>query len=196
MDKPDYFRATNLAYEILARDEMSLPINLFTILKHFDTLIVISYTEIAKRFNMTYWEYIKIAPSEHGFLQRSSSNPWQAYIVYNDKKDKKTIRFTIAHELGHYVLEHTEDGDLENKEANCFARNLLCPIPVAFNFRLENPDEYMEVFAISAPMAKISIEHGGSDLHYISAHLFQVVTDLAVRCLFEQKCSYFNEKYA
>lgn len=196
MDKPDYFRATNLAYEILARDELSLPINLFKILTHFDTLIVISYSEMAKRFNMTYWEYLQIAPSEYGFLQRSSSNPWQAYIIYNDKKDKKTVRFTIAHELGHYVLEHTEDDDLSNKEANCFARNLLCPIPVAFNFRLEKPNEYMAAFAVSAPMAKISIEHSKSDLHYISMHLFQIVTNLAARCLFEQNGSYFNENYA
>lgn len=70
----------------------------------------------------------------------------QYLIYYNETMPKKHIRFTIAHELGHVMLDHharfgvpilkrSSLGDrqyqqLEN-EASCFARNLLCPAPLA-----------------------------------------------------------------
>lgn len=70
-------------------------------------------------------------------------NGFGRYIVfYNEEKIKQRIRFTIAHELGHIFLNHHEEygkSVLERggvtptlyerieHEADCFARNLLCP---------------------------------------------------------------------
>lgn len=50
-------------------------------------------------------------------------------IAYNDRKAAKNSRrmlFTLAHELGHVWLDHTELSDLAEKEAN-FLPNILSP---------------------------------------------------------------------
>lgn len=60
-------------------------------------------------------------------------------ILYNEKRSPALrIRFSVAHELGHILLGHHAETDeekrfdrelyeLQEEEANCFARNLLCP---------------------------------------------------------------------
>ncbi len=195
---PDYYRATNLAYEVLTKDKLMLPINLCSILRKFKSLKIVSYTEMAKRFDMSYFEFLEIATSNYGYLQRNPKKPWQAYIIYNDKKDRTTIRFTIAHELGHYILEHVDDDDLSNKEANCFARNILCPIPVVQELNLKNHFEYMDVFAVSEPMAIVSLQRSESDYFYITHRLYHSVRRLATRYTFNRSVVYelFPEAYA
>ena len=71
----------------------------------------------------------------------------ERYIIYyNDTNNNKGLeRFTIAHELGHIFLRHHQDANTDillrknicslryqkyENEANCFARNLLSPIPL------------------------------------------------------------------
>lgn len=76
-------------------------------------------------------------------------------ILYNDSisNTKQRIRFNIAHEIGHNVLGHNApnvkwalaygDNGQPNKtlyeelekETNCFARNLLCPVSIIGNIR-------------------------------------------------------------
>lgn len=68
--------------------------------------------------------------------------PGRGYLIlYNEKQSKKRIRFSIAHELGHIMLGHLEDGRTEisgaglddftyfnmEGEANTFAGNFLAP---------------------------------------------------------------------
>ena len=70
-------------------------------------------------------------------------------IVYNEKKSKKRIRFSLAHELAHIVLDHLNDerteidrGGLDDityyameGAANTFAGNFLAP-PILIHERL------------------------------------------------------------
>lgn len=70
-------------------------------------------------------------------------------IVYNEKKSKKRIRFSLAHELGHIILNHLSDerteidrGGLDDityykmeGAANTFAGNFLAP-PILIHERL------------------------------------------------------------
>ncbi len=53
-------------------------------------------------------------------------------IIYNDSDDFFRIRWTIAHELGHYYLNHNFENqneyDAQEIEANYFASQLLMPI--------------------------------------------------------------------
>ena len=44
------------------------------------------------------------------------------YIFYDDSMYDRRIRFTIMHEIGHIVLDHTEHSDLAESEANFFAK--------------------------------------------------------------------------
>ncbi|PIP15294.1 hypothetical protein COX47_00420 [Candidatus Roizmanbacteria bacterium CG23_combo_of_CG06-09_8_20_14_all_35_49] len=63
----------------------------------------------------------------------------KAVIGYNDDKHHNRKRFTVAHEIGHLILGHTQQNyDLENKsiddtEANQFAAELLMPLEMLKN---------------------------------------------------------------
>jgi Zn-dependent peptidase ImmA (M78 family) len=63
-------------------------------------------------------------------------------IRYRKGTSEVRARFTVAHELGHIILEHISfDGsssrcsvDAQEKEANTFASGLLIPVPDLRNF--------------------------------------------------------------
>ena len=81
-------------------------------------------------------------------------------IVYNEKKPKKRIQFSLAHELGHIILEHLNDerteikrGGLDNityfameGAANTFAGNFLAP-PILIHERLSG--QQFDIFDIA-----------------------------------------------
>lgn len=52
--------------------------------------------------------------SEDGFSVEKNIGEW--YIYYNDKKDYGRINNTIMHEIGHIVLDHSEDSELAEKK--------------------------------------------------------------------------------
>ena len=58
-----------------------------------------------------------IKKSEDGFSVERTNGQW--YIYYNDEKDYGRVNHTIMHEIGHIVLDHTEDSELAEKEGQC-----------------------------------------------------------------------------
>lgn len=97
--------------------------------------------------------------SEDGF---STYKNGKYTIYYNSGQNPKRIRFTFAHEIGHIVLYHhlktqipllARNGIIENdcleKEANCFARNLLAPAYLVRNLNKNNIDSLSEIFNVS-----------------------------------------------
>ena len=98
-------------------------------------------------------ERLILAASSDGFTIRKG----RSYVLcYNDAPDVPDTRkrFTLAHELGHYVLRHRTDGDKEEREANCFARNLLAPRLLAIDRGIEFAD-YPCAFGISRAAARL-----------------------------------------
>ncbi|MFK7695371.1 ImmA/IrrE family metallo-endopeptidase [Paenibacillus sp. HJGM_3] len=52
----------------------------------------------------------------------------QALIFYNEEVDSPgRFNWTLGHELGHVLLEHKQDGDIEEVEAHFFAANFYMP---------------------------------------------------------------------
>lgn len=176
---PDYGKATNAAYNILKDYVGPFPqIDIIGIVKSLPNISVHTYSEIARKFDITYYEFLQIAPSEHGYvLFNNAQKKWT--INYNDLKDECTIRFTLAHELGHITLEHTEDDDIARCEADCFARNILCPVPVRNGFNLATVDDYCKCFNISEPMATVTINLNKSDNYYITQYHYNAIEDKA-----------------
>mgnify|MGYP000044438232 CR=1 FL=1 len=168
---PDYSTATNKAYEILSK---VYPFNLETdinkILSLFPNIAIHTYREIANRFFESFHDFMDTVPSEHGFIIRNPRTN-RVEILYNDTKDYSTIKFTLAHELGHIVLGHKEDNDISQKEANCFARNLLCPVPVIDELELKTVNDLVIVFEVGEPMATVSLNYFESDRYYIRKDL-------------------------
>lgn len=168
---PDYFTATNKAYEILSKvSPFGLETDIFRILSLFPNIAIHTYTKIAYRFFESFYDLLDTVSSEHGFSIRNPQTG-KIEIFYNDTKDYTTIKFTLAHELGHIVLGHTEDNDISQKEASCFARNLLCPVPVIDELELETVNDLVMVFEVGEPMATVSLNYFESDRYYIRKDL-------------------------
>lgn len=92
-------------------------------------------------------------------------------IVYNDKRPKNRIRFTLAHEFAHIILEHLSDERTEidrgglpdfvyymyEGSANTFAGNFLAP-PIIIDEKLSgkpfDPKSVANIFNISEKSAR------------------------------------------
>ena len=150
-DFPNYKKATNAAYKVLQNYEGPYPkIDIFKIFSKFDKIKLFTYSELAKIYNVSVLQLInEYVPSDHGFtipLHNTSEKCWVVY--YNEKKIMESIRFTLAHELGHIILEHDIDNAINRKEADCFARNLLCPVPLRDELNLTAISDYSQCFNI------------------------------------------------
>ena len=60
--------------------------------------------------------WLLIKKSEDGFSVERTNGQW--FIFYNDEKDYGRMNHTIMHEIGHIVLDHSEDSELAEKEVN------------------------------------------------------------------------------
>lgn len=92
----------------------SYPIDLFLLFKKFKNCRVVSYSTHMKKFNLTEKETISHFGSDEGC---TIYNPLKdKYIIfYNDLdtyfKVPERVRWTLAHELGHVLLEHNKISD-------------------------------------------------------------------------------------
>lgn len=168
MSESNYVIATNKAYETLIRfHEFSFPVCIFSVIRKMKNIKLYTYSEFAKRHNLSFEEFFQLAPSNFGFTIIEPSTK-RYLIIYNEQKDEPIVRFTLAHELGHIVLGHTKDNEKENKEANCYARNYLCPIPAIVEMNLKTINDYVECFYISEPMAEVAVDFRGCDYRNIT----------------------------
>ena len=177
MTEPDYHRSTNKAYEVLNKlPTFSHITNIFEILNYFKKIKIQTYSDTAMCLEMSFDSFCECVSSDYGFSIKEPSSS-KTLILYNDRKNITVIRFTLAHELGHYCLEHIEDGSCEDREANCFARNLLCPIPVATELDLNTVSDYAHFFNVSDLMAKVALDKRKCDLYNISDNNYSVLND-------------------
>lgn len=177
MTNPDYFLATNKAYEVLNNfRDFSYPTPIYSIIQNFHDIILVSYEEFANRCNQSFSEFYKSASSEFGFSIKDISTG-HTIILYNNHKDETTNRFTLAHELGHFVLNHYEDNSTEDKEANCFARNLLCPVPIVTELSLSTIYEYVNNFYVSTLMARTALDFRKRDYNNITTANYNLLND-------------------
>lgn len=176
-DTPNYHRATNEAYSLLINQEiLEIPVNLnklISLCTHPTHLM--TYSQMAARFSMTVNQYKELVPSEFGFTMKKGR---KNYILYNEEKGYYTNRFTIAHEIGHIVLNHNVDNSVARREADCFARNILCPVPFIDTFRISTTDDYTGWFHISDVAAGYCIKNLSSDQYYIEDQLYSTVDNL------------------
>lgn len=182
MTIPDYRKATNAAYQLLAqKTSFSLSTNVFAIVEELLTNCkLITYSQACFLYGYTY--EMLTAVSEFGFTIKDPHG--RRIILYNEDAPLGCIRFTIAHEIGHAVLDHhNEDDRGAEREANCFARNLLCPSPIVYMLHLDCVDDYVSIFNVSESMATVSFDKRKSDRYYITDNLFAEIQDKLEACL-------------
>lgn len=91
--------------------------------------------------------WLLIKKSEDGFSVERTNGQW--FIFYNDEKDYGRMNHTIMHEIGHIVLDHSEDSELAEKEVNFFAKYALTPPVLIHKLKLDNPESISQTFEVS-----------------------------------------------
>lgn len=142
-DKIDFDNIQKTAWKVLmdyTNDE--IPIDVFQIIKKIPNLKLKTYQRLSEITEYSLTEIIHASQSNDGALWYISG----VYIIaYNKNMDAKRTRFTIAHELGHYFLNHLNLSQRNilarnpylsdskynqyEHEANFFAKHLLIPFP-------------------------------------------------------------------
>jgi len=101
---------------------------------------------------------------EHG---KSYFNGEEWIIIYDDRDDVATARFTLAHELGHIFLGHdlivTDDPEIKEfkkkprseQQSDTFALRLLCPVCVLNDLGIDSPERLAEYCKIPLDRANI-----------------------------------------
>lgn len=150
----DYLRAVTAAYKERARyDVRSLWFDPFLPATFVKELRVCKYSTFCSMYGFSHSELVAEYCSEDGFTLRDGS---EYIIVYNDDPSigESRRRFTMAHEIGHFVLRHRKKNDAEEREADCFARNLLAPRLLAKACHIPY-EAYPAVFQISRAAARV-----------------------------------------
>ena len=161
----NFARAVAAAYAMRKQfDTGTLRFDVFVPISVLPNLSVCQYTTFCNLHGLTLDEFLSIVPSQDGFSLRRGR---EHLIVYNNDPDipETRRRFTIAHELGHYVLNHHLQTETEEREADCFARNLLAPRLVAIKNGI-NYEDYPRVFGISSTAARMCEVREVTDRQY------------------------------
>ena len=147
-----------------------------TVVDVFDKLDIhctpINVFEIAIRLGIKIIPYsskpqevrkLMLKQSEDGFSVKRFGK-W--YIFYNDSKSEGRINNTIMHEVGHIVLDHTEDSELAEAEAKFFAKFALAPPVLIHKYKLTDIYDIAERFEISLEAANYALKFYYKWLNY------------------------------
>ena len=79
--------------------------------------------------------------------------------------DYGRINNTIMHEIGHIVLDHSEDSELAEKEVRFFAKYALVPPVLVHKLKLNDPYDIAGVFDVSFEAACYALSYE-ADVNY------------------------------
>ena len=166
----DYKRARNASWECLIECEISsLPTDLSKICRHYGIQIV-------KNSNLTV---NKLHSDERG---KAIQLDEKYYIIVRDSDSVQAQRYTIAHELGHILINSASE-----YEAERFAIGILAPACVLWGLNLKTPGEIAKACNISIKSAVIRAQR--MQLLY---ERNKFLTDPLERELYKQFENYIN----
>ena len=157
-----YKKARDLSWEILLKaDITSLPVDLSKVLKAVDVKAILYCDAFFDA------DSPKLRGSD-GFVTKIGDK--KAIYLNESKGTIQRRRFTLAHELGHIVLDHPinpiiyrnsevdENQSPTEIQANVFARDLLMPAGVLAKLHVTTVDEIMQICNVSRISAQIRLE--------------------------------------
>ena len=115
------------------------PVNCFKILKHYGFKLY------------TYAEMHSINQRLSEMCRKYSDDAfrYQNIICYNENVIDSRIRFSLMHELGHFVLEHKETSRENEEEADYFASCMLAPRVAIHKTLCRTADAIHDTFGLS-----------------------------------------------
>lgn len=162
MNYKNYQHARNAAWEILLDCKIDrLPVNLNTICRMLK-IRLLSYnaaSHLIERADL--WGAVRRTDGLTFYIHKTP------VILYDDTVLPQRALFTVAHELGHIILEHVRPGDItainrepdpkdtpEETAANQFAARLLAPACVLWSLNIHTPEEIVNLCGISRTAAE------------------------------------------
>ena len=149
-------------------DVKEIPINVFDLAKKM-RIQVIYATDLVRIHPNKLDEYF-IYSFPHSYFYYNPST--QKFLVYIDDISCRENRqkFSLAHEIMHIILGHTDQNELNETEANFGATYLLAPTSLALLWvdkgLLLNPIIIKDVFDVSAPLADIIARYNLNRITY------------------------------
>ena len=119
----------------------------------------------------TMEELNRSSDTRDGLTLRRKRGDGQLYLVlYNEAAGSLRRRnFTLAHEIGHIYLEHADDGDEQERQANSFAAQLLLPGILVERLIRQGPltaGDLCDIFFVSRQAAENRLRNMVGDLGY------------------------------
>lgn len=166
-------------------------VNLFV--RYDVTCVPVNGFELATKMGIKVIPYSAVHESKRWLLRKKSVDGFclekaegEWYIYYNDQKDYGRINHTIFHEIGHIVLDHSEDSELAEKEVKFFAKYALVPPVLVHKLKLDNPMDIADIFAVSFEAARYAfsyyqkwLQYGSSDYTDYEIKLLNLFQDVA-----------------
>ena len=158
-----YRKARNMSWRVILECGIKkLPIDLGSIADFYNIKVILySDTNLTQLFH-------KDVLAGDGFI---ANNSGEKQIFINDKiNNRNRRRFTLAHELGHGILNHNigiihyrnceidSQTDMQELQANVFARDILMPATVLAALDIHTPEEIMKLCDVSRRSAEIRAE--------------------------------------
>lgn len=116
---------------------------------------------IIKKLGYSLLKYSELSEEKRSSCLMVSDECLMLYnsIYYNDEMAISRIKFSLAHEIGHIVLNHGEYmNPLKETEANCFASNMLAPRMAIHYAKCKNQNDVVKIFHISQEAAQYSFD--------------------------------------
>ncbi len=145
-----YEKAKQTVADIIFDYELKYPINIFDLAEEMGFAVVpYSYYGDNRETLSNY--------SKDGFNQFIKSE-CKHFIYYNDAEEYDTrSNFTIAHEIGHIVLNCNDNSDESNSLADFFAAYLLAPVVLIIDKKLRSIEDIRKYFGVGFNVSKNSL---------------------------------------
>lgn len=155
MDLPG---AAAMAYRVLLDQRVDvLPVDPLVLLRKYQNVRLITYDEAADMLGMPLTTLIRQLGDVEAYSFRQGE---QCIVAYRAGGNPARQRFTLAHELGHLVLQHGGGLQAEEREADVFASYLLCPRVAVTSLRAGRGDLVERVahaFYVSLACARMAL---------------------------------------
>lgn len=172
-----FFKSAQAVYEITeGLTNFSYPLDILKVISSDKRIKLVTFSEFSQRTGTLYFKIPSIFGSQEAFHIRKGN---KAIIVYNDSLPMNRLRFTLAHEYGHFVMQHT--GVNLNKlftykdyyrrlaeeyEANSFASCLLFPLHIRYKYKNNfNIEQISSKYQISFQATSIAVKIIRRHLH-------------------------------
>lgn len=162
-----------MAYKVLLDHKITdFPLDIVSIIKLYPDIKLLTYSEQATLLGITLQEIVVTNASPDGCLSyHAGKNKY--LLAYNDNiENRERIYWTLAHEFGHYILEHhkemdksnlsrmrltDEEYDLYEKEADFFVRFLINPPSIIREWKEISYYRVMDFFKVSFSAANSTL---------------------------------------